>query len=1212
MKNKNQTSPSRWARTLSRSLYFLSLLMACMLWTTNTQATTCGSATLITPASLPISGQSVVCGGTNDITYAATAASVKTTGCTSSSYYGGQEALYVFTPTITGVYNISLTGQTFTMIMVTLGCPTTAGSTCVDGIANISSSKNINVTLFAGQTYYIMFDTWPTPNSPCPGTFSMSFVSPPPTTPVPWSESFPSNSLPTGWAQSAFFGPSNTVTALNTGGSSTYYLYKNLWSLATTGSFTTINVGLLAGTEYLSFKYKLANFSSPYLPPAAGSGNFIVAISTNYGVTYTNIATVSNNGLAGWQDVSYSLAAYSGQYVKIRITGNWTSGDYYLGFDDFEIKNPPPCSGTPSGGTASASINPACLGVNFNLSLTGASTGEMGLTYLWERADDAAFSINLSTVGTNETQTTSQTSDKYYRCIVTCTNSGLSDTSTAVLVTTNPDACTCNTYCSSNFTSVSFEYVSNVTFAGINNTSAGNTGGPVNYTGFSGSVERGGTYPLSVTIDPDANDYVYAWIDWNADGDFGDAGETYTLATSTSSAGPHTVNITVPCTATLGSTRMRVMVDWSNATPDPCRSATFGEAEDYCISIGDQTLTPASSVTSDKLNDEICSGGNINLTANGGNLGDGGTWQWYTGSCGGTNVGSGASINVSPGTTTTYYVRGEVCNVATSCASITVTVKTAPPAQAVTMPFTGMPSNACPGTTASLSIPAVSNATMYTWDGPPGTTFDGNASPYTSTSPNAAIVFGTPNTSLYQIGVQAGNACGNSLRKIQKVRYSVSVPSAVNGDATVCPNTSGKVYSIPSASEGATSYQWTITGDASINGSGNSATTSSLSVTIDFGPSWAGGTLCVTAKTSCYTSASKCLAIGLSSGNFGIITGSFTACPNSIEPYSVTAGTGIASYNWTVPTNASVSSGQGTNSVSVFYLPSYSSVGSICVTATSICGVVSPPKCKTVAPSLPSRPASISGISNGLCGSSNVTYSTPIISGVTYNWTVPTGATINSGNGTSSINVNFGTFTNGQICVSSHNTCGTSASRCITVKGAPNTPASITANPATWCAYDAGIDFTANVSNVTGIYTLSWAYPNSTTYVAGGGNTTSLTLDWGASNGVVMVTSSNACGTGTRTYTSNISCREGELSASALNVYPNPTAGMLNVEYTTDKGTAQVTVLDLSGRVVMTQTQPSVEGKNTMQLDLSRVAKGAYMLNVQTQSGNNQVRIVVE
>lgn len=38
MTNKNQTSPPRWARTLSRSLYFLSLLMACMLWTTGAMA----------------------------------------------------------------------------------------------------------------------------------------------------------------------------------------------------------------------------------------------------------------------------------------------------------------------------------------------------------------------------------------------------------------------------------------------------------------------------------------------------------------------------------------------------------------------------------------------------------------------------------------------------------------------------------------------------------------------------------------------------------------------------------------------------------------------------------------------------------------------------------------------------------------------------------------------------------------------------------------------------------------------------------------------------------------------------------------------------------------------------------------------------------------------------------------------------------------------
>ncbi|MEZ5069101.1 MAG: T9SS type A sorting domain-containing protein [Bacteroidia bacterium] len=357
----------------------------------------------------------------------------------------------------------------------------------------------------------------------------------------------------------------------------------------------------------------------------------------------------------------------------------------------------------------------------------------------------------------------------------------------------------------------------------------------------------------------------------------------------------------------------------------------------------------------------------------------------------------------------------------------------------------------------------------------------------------------------------------------------------------------------------------------------------------------------------------KCLAIGTSGTNFGVISGLFTACPNSQQNYSVTPGTGIASYNWTVPANASVISGQGTNNVTVNFDAGYNSVGNICVSATSTCGVTSALKCKTIVPGTPARPASLSGIMNGLCNALGVNYSTPAVPGITsYNWTVPSGATIVSGNGTNSINVDFSSFTTGQVCVSSTNLCGTSASRCIPVKGAPNTPASITANPSSWCANDAGITFTADVSNVTGGYTLSWAFPPTTTYVSGGGNTTSLTLDWGASNGVVMVTASNACGAGTRTYNAVINCRESSMNADKLQVYPNPTAGMLNVTYTSEKGTTQMSLLDLSGRVIMSQSFNTVAGENTQQLDLSRIAKGAYMLNVQTHSGNHQVKIVVE
>lgn len=52
--------------------------------------------------------------------------------------------------------------------------------------------------------------------------------------------------------------------------------------------------------------------------------------------------------------------------------------------------------------------------------------------------------------------------------------------------------------------------------------------------------------------------------------------------------------------------------------------------------------------------------------------------QWYTGSCGGTLIGTGASITVTPSTTTTYYVGNMSCGTLTSCASTTVTVNPAP------------------------------------------------------------------------------------------------------------------------------------------------------------------------------------------------------------------------------------------------------------------------------------------------------------------------------------------------------------------------------------------------------------------------------------------------------------------------------------------------------------------------------------------------------
>jgi hypothetical protein len=73
------------------------------------------------------------------------------------------------------------------------------------------------------------------------------------------------------------------------------------------------------------------------------------------------------------------------------------------------------------------------------------------------------------------------------------------------------------------------------------------------------------------------------------------------------------------------------------------------------------------------------------ITITEGSLNSATAWQWYTGSCGGTFIGTGTSITVSPAQTTTYYVRGEGgCVTLGQCASITITVNSIPSKPTIT------------------------------------------------------------------------------------------------------------------------------------------------------------------------------------------------------------------------------------------------------------------------------------------------------------------------------------------------------------------------------------------------------------------------------------------------------------------------------------------------------------------------------------------------
>lgn len=142
------------------------------------------------------------------------------------------------------------------------------------------------------------------------------------------------------------------------------------------------------------------------------------------------------------------------------------------------------------------------------------------------------------------------------------------------------------------------EAITKVQLGTINNSSTRDAAGYHDYTSLSTTISRGGSYALSVDIigyKEGDKDEVYAWIDWNQDNDFDDAGEAITVNKTSNLKG--TATITVPADAVLGNTRMRIKVSYSSTTV--CGDFGYGEVEDYTVTVnGDTTPDPTYCVAS--------------------------------------------------------------------------------------------------------------------------------------------------------------------------------------------------------------------------------------------------------------------------------------------------------------------------------------------------------------------------------------------------------------------------------------------------------------------------------------------------------------------------------------------------------------------------------------------------------------------------------------
>ena len=260
------------------------------------------------------------------------------------------------------------------------------------------------------------------------------------------------------------------------------------------------------------------------------------------------------------------------------------------------------------------------------------------------------------------------------------------------------------------------------------------------------------------------------------------------------------------------------------------------------------------------------------------------------------------------------------------------------------------------------------------------------------------------------------NGCTDTSACVSLINPFPDNGGIISGAATVCQGQNSVTYTVPVIAN-ATTYLWTLP-------TGATGTSTTNSITVNYGVSAVGGNITVKGHNATGDGAASTLAITVNPlpAAAGTITGTATICPgqNSVS-YSVPAIANATSYIWTLPTGATGTS--TTNSISVNYGISAAS-GNITVKGHNNCGDgVTSTFAVTVNP-LPVIAGTITGITTVCQGQKAVGYTVPAITNATtYIWNIPSGATGTST--TNSITVNYGTSAvSGNITVKGHNDCG--------------------------------------------------------------------------------------------------------------------------------------------------------------------------------------------
>jgi hypothetical protein len=418
----------------------------------------------------------------------------------------------------------------------------------------------------------------------------------------PYTETFDNvtaPALPCGWTTLDVNGDGYqwAVETNNPSSAPNAIVYSYNFSSSADDWFFSPAFSLVSSSQYLvSFNYRVQ------------SSNYPEKLAVYWGTSPDPTTMLA--GTVIWRDTNLVNTTY-----VMSVPAGFTppsTGTYYLGFraysdpnmwdiyvDDIMVTELAPCTGTPVTGTVTSSIGNVCANGVAVLTAVGA-TQASGVTYVWEESNDNGVNDPWATVsggsgqGTTTYTTPTLTAGIYYRLQVTCSNSGQTAISQPVNISNTGLPCYCNTNlhtsnCSStdNINSVS---ITNTSLSSLNtgcNGTAINPGYSITTSGT--TLVRNTTYTINVTSSSSST--IELWIDLDRDGLFDANLNEWRLLSAASTPGtPATTSFTIPATAQLGQTGMRIRTinstNFGQATPaSACNEFSSGETEDYVVTI---------------------------------------------------------------------------------------------------------------------------------------------------------------------------------------------------------------------------------------------------------------------------------------------------------------------------------------------------------------------------------------------------------------------------------------------------------------------------------------------------------------------------------------------------------------------------------------------------------------------------------------------------